>query len=132
MFVLAKPSTYFSDSYFRYLFILMKYGADVFRRRIRAKIFLFLQYDRVKLAVINDKKFNRLVIFAYYKKEEEKALFEYVGLIKIYGYFPKQVRKIIYHLQKDIRENKDGFRDKLKHKDKIISRSIAWNYRNKK
>ena len=119
----------YSDEYFRYLFILMKWGADVQRRRIRAKIFLFLQYDRVKLAILNDKKRNKLVMFVYYKENTEKAVYEYVGQINIFGYYPKQVRKILYGLQTKIRENTDGYRDRLKEKNITISRARAWNYK---
>ena len=81
---MAIKGAIYTDSYFKFLFILMKYGADVFRRRIRAKIFLFLQYEQVKLAIINDKKRNRLLIYVYYKGLEEKDLFEYVGQVNIY------------------------------------------------
>lgn len=119
----------YTDDYFRYLFILMKYGADVQRRRIRAKIFLFLQYEQVKFAILNDKKRNRLIMFVYYKEEADKALYEYVGQINIYGYYPKQVRKIFYGLQKKVRENIDGYRDELRLKNKTISKSRAHNYK---
>ena len=119
----------YSDEYFRYLFILMKWGADVQRRRIRAKIFLFLQYERVKLAILNDKKRNKLVMFVYYKENTEKAVYEYIGQINIFGYYPKQVRKILYGLQTKIRENTDGYRDRLKEKNITISRARAWNYK---
>ena len=119
----------YTDEYFRYLFILMKWGAEVQRRRIRAKIFLFLQYEQVKFAILNDKKRNRLVMFVYYKEDSEKALYEYVGQINIFGYYPKQVRKILFGLQKKIRENTDGYRDKLKIKNNTISKSRAWNYK---
>ena len=107
----------------------MKWGADVQRRRIRAKIFLFLQYDRVKLAILNDKKRNKLVMFVYYKEDSEKALYEYVGQVNIFGYYPKQVRKILFGLQKQIRENTDGYRDRLREKNITISRARAWNYK---
>jgi len=119
----------YTDDYFRYLFILMKYGADIQRRRIRAKIFLFLQYEQVKFAILNDKKRNRLIMFVYYKEEADKALYEYVGQINIYGYYPKQVRKIFYGLQKKVRENIDGYRDQLRIKNKTISKSRAYNYK---
>lgn len=118
----------YTDDYFRYLFILMKYGAEVERRRIRAKIFLFLQYDRVKLACLNDKKRNRLVVFVYYKEEGENKFFEYLGQINIYGYYPKQVRKIFYNMQKKIRENTDGYRDKVREKLVTISKNKSYNY----
>lgn len=109
----------------------MKYGAEVERRRIRAKVFLFLQYDQVKLAVLNDKFRNRLIVFVYYKGLEEGDLHEYVGQINIYGYYPRQVRKIFYSLQKKIRENTDGYRDRLKEKNITISRSRSQNYKRK-
>ena len=109
----------------------MKWGAEVQRRRIRAKIFLFLQYDRVKFAILNDKKRNKLVMFVYYKEDSEKALYEYIGQINIFGYYPKQVRKILFGLQKQIRENTDGYRDRLKEKNITISRARAWNYKRK-
>ena len=121
----------YTNSYFRYLFILMKYGSDVIRRRIRAKVFLFLQYDRVKLGILNDKKRNRLIMFVYYKEDDEKALYEYVGQINIFGYYPKQVRKILYGIQIKVRENTDGYRDRLKEKNITISRARAWNYKRK-
>ena len=119
----------YTDSYFRYLFILMKYGSDVIRRRIRAKVFLFLQYEQVKLGILNDKKRNRLVMFVYYKEEEDKAQYEFIGQINIFGYYPKQVRKILFGLQKKIRENTDGYRDRLKEKNITISRAVSWNYK---
>jgi hypothetical protein len=119
----------YTDSYFRYLFILMKWGAEVQRRRIRVKIFLFLQYERVKLAILNDKKRNRLVMFVYYKEAEDKAQYEFIGQINIFGYYPKQVRKILFGLQKRIRENTDGYRDRLKEKNITISRAVSWNYK---
>ena len=119
----------YTDSYFRYLFILMKWGADVQRRRIRVKIFLFLQYERVKLAILNDKKRDRLVMFVYYKEDEDKAQYEFIGQINIFGYYPKQVRKILFGLQKRIRENTDGYRDRLKEKNITISRAVSWNYK---
>lgn len=125
---MAKVAIY-TDDYFRYLFILMKYGSDIIRRRIRAKIFLFLQYDRVKFGILNDKNKNRLLMFVYYKEDEEDSLYEYVGQINIYGYYPKQIRKILYGLQQKIRENTDGYRDKLKQKNITLSRSRAWNYK---
>ena len=121
----------YTDSYFRYLFILMKYGADVVRRRIRAKVFLFLQYDSVKLGILNDKKRNRLVMFVYYKEPTENALYEYVGQINIFGYYPKQVRKILYGIQIKVRENTDRYRDRLREKNITISRSRAWNFKRK-
>ena len=126
---MATKGAIYTDSYFRFLFILMKYGADIERRRIRASIFLFLQYKQVKLAVLNDKKRNRLVVFVYYKKDEEKALFEYVGQVMIYGYYPRQVRKIFYNLQKKIRENENGYRERIAEKAIVISRSRAYNYK---
>lgn len=107
----------------------MKYGSDIIRRRIRAKIFLFLQYDRVKFGILNDKNKNRLLMFVYYKEDEEDSLYEYVGQINIYGYYPKQIRKILYGMQQKIRENIDGYRDKLKQKNITLSRSRAWNYK---
>lgn len=119
----------YTDSYFRYLFILMKWGAEVQRRRIRVKIFLFLQYERVKLAILNDKKRNRLVMFVYYKEAEDKAQYEFIGQINIFGYYPKQVRKILFGLQKRVRENTDGYRDRLKEKNITISRAVSWNYK---
>ena len=125
---MAKGAIY-TDDYFRYLFILMKYGSEIIRRRIRAKIFLFLQYDRVKFGILNDKNKNRLLMFVYYKEDEEDSLYEYVGQINIYGYYPKQIRKILYGLQQKIRENTDGYRDKLKQKNITLSRSRAWNYK---
>jgi len=109
----------------------MKYGSDVIRRRIRAKVFIFLQYDRVKLGILNDKKRNRLIMFVYYKEDDEKALYEYVGQINIFGYYPKQVRKILYGIQIKVRENTDGYRDRLKEKNITISRARAWNYKKK-
>ena len=124
-----KTGASYTDEYFRYLYILMKWGAEVQRRRIRAKIFLFLSYDRVKFAILNDKKRNKLVMFVYYKEDSEKALYEYVGQINIFGYYPKQVRKILFGLQKQIRENTDGYRDRLKEKNITISRARAWNYK---
>lgn len=119
----------YTDSYFKYLFILMKYGSDVIRRRIRAKVFIFLQYDSVKLGILNDKKKNRLIMFVYYKKPEENALYEYVGQINIFGYYPKQIRKILYGIQIKVRENTDGYRDKLAQKNITVSRARAWNYK---
>ncbi len=107
----------------------MKWGAEVQRRRIRVKIFLFLQYERVKLAILNDKKRNRLVMFVYYKEAEDKAQYEFIGQINIFGYYPKQVRKILFGLQKRIRENTDGYRDRLKEKNITISRAVSWNYK---
>lgn len=109
----------------------MKYGSNVLRRRIRARIFLFLQYERLKFAILNDKRKNRLVIFVYYKEEDEEAFYEYVGQINIYGYYPKQVRKILYTIQNKIRENTDGYRDRLKTKNITISKSRNWNYKRK-
>jgi len=124
-------SAIYTDSYFKFLFILMKYGAEVQRRRIRAKVFIFLQYDQVKLAILNDKFRNRLIVFVYYKGLEEGDLHEYVGQINIYGYYPRQVRKIFYSLQKKIRENTDGYRDRLREKNITISRSRSHNYKRK-
>ena len=126
---MAIKGAIYTDSYFKFLFILMKYGADVFRRRIRAKIFLFLQYEQVKLAILNDKRRNRLIIYVYYKGLEDKDLFEYVGQVNIYGYYPRQVRKILYGLQIKVRENTDGYRDRLREKSITLSRSRAWNYK---
>lgn len=126
---MAIKGAIYTDDYFKFLFILMKYGADVIRRRIRAKIFLFLQYEQVKLAILNDKKRNRLIIYVYYKGLEEKDLFEYVGQVNIYGYYPKQVRKILYGLQIKVRENTEGYRDRLREKNITLSRSRAWNYK---
>lgn len=126
---MAIKGAIYTDDYFKFLFILMKYGADVIRRRIRAKIFLFLQYEQVKLAILNDKKRNRLIIYVYYKGLEDKDLFEYVGQVNIYGYYPRQVRKILYGLQLKIRENTDGYRDRLREKNITLSRSRAWNYK---
>lgn len=126
---MAIKGAIYTDSYFKFLFILMKYGADVVRRRIRAKIFLFLQYEQVKLAILNDKSKNRLTIYVYYKGLEEKDLFEYVGQVNIYGYYPRQVRKILYGLQIKIRENTEGYRDRLREKSITLSRSRAWNYK---
>lgn len=128
---MQKTGAIYTDGYFRYLYILMKYGADVVRRRIRAKVFLFLQYDSVKLGILNDKKRNRLIMFVYYKEPTENSLYEYVGQINIFGYYPKQVRKILYGIQIKVRENIDGYRDKLKEKNITISRSRAWNYKRK-
>ena len=68
-------------------------------------------------------------MFVYYKEDSEKALYEYVGQINIFGYYPKQVRKILYGLQKKIRDNTDEYRDKLKIKNNTISKSRAWNYK---
>lgn len=129
---MASKGAIYTDSYFKFLFILMKYGADVVRRRIRAKMFLFLQYEQVKFAILNDKNRNRLIIYVYYKGLEDKDLFEYVGQINIYGYYPRQVRKILYNLQKQIRENTDGYRDRLKTKNITLSRSRSWNYKRMK
>ena len=126
---MAIKGAIYTDDYFKFLFILMKYGADVVRRRIRAKIFLFLQYEQVKLAILNDKRRNRLIIYVYYKGLEDKDLFEYVGQVNIYGYYPKQVRKILYGLQIKVRENTDGYRDRLREKNITLSRSRAWNYK---
>ncbi len=126
---MAHKGAIYTDEYFRYLFILMKYGADVERRRIRAKVFLFLQYERIKFAILNDKKRNRLIMFVYYKEDVENALHEYVGQINIYGYYPKQIRKIFYSLQKRIRDNENGYRDRLAEKSIVISRSRSWNYK---
>ena len=68
-------------------------------------------------------------MFVYYKKDCQKAIYEDVGQISIFGYYPKQVRKILYGLQKKVRENTDGYRDKLKIKNNTISKSRAWNYK---
>ena len=126
---MAIKGAIYTDDYFKFLFILMKYGADVVRRRIRAKIFLFLQYEQVKLAILNDKRRNRLIIYVYYKGLEDKDLFEYVGQVNIYGYYPRQVRKILYGLQIKVRENTEGYRDRLREKNITLSRSRAWNYK---
>jgi hypothetical protein len=118
----------YNDNYFRYLFILMKYGADVKRRRIRATIFLFLEYKRVRFGIVNDKKKNRLLIFVYYKETAEQKLFEYLGEVRIYGYYPKQVRKILYNLQKKIRENAE-YRERIIKSPVTISRKRGQNYK---
>lgn len=119
----------YTDSYFRYLFILMRYGADIERRRRKGDIFIFLQYNRVKFAILNDKKRNRIMLLVYYKEDAEKAFYEYVGQINIFGYYPKQIRKILYGLQKRIRDNEDGYRDRLQKKNITISRARAWNFK---
>ena len=102
----------YNDRYFHYLFILMKYGAGVRRRRIRVKTFLFLEYERIRFGIVNDKNKNRLLVFVYYKETEEQKLFEYLGEVRIYGYYPKQVRKIFYNLQKRIRED-EQYRERV-------------------
>lgn len=126
---MASKGAIYTDNYFKYLFILMKYGADVIRRRIRVKMFIFLQYEQVKMAILNDSSNNRLVVYIYYKELKAEDFFEYVGQVNIYGYYPRQVRKILYNLQKQIRENTDGYRDSLKTKNITISRSRSWNYK---
>lgn len=117
----------YNDNYFHYLFILMKYGAEVLRRRIRAKVFLFLEYERVRFGILNDKKKNRLLIFVYYKETENQKLFKYLGEVRIYGYYPKQVRKILYNLQKKIREN-DEYRERISKSSIAISRKAGQAY----
>jgi hypothetical protein len=126
---MASKGAIYTDNYFKYLFILMKYGADVIRRRIRVKMFIFLQYEQVKMAILNDSSNNRLVVYIYYKELKAEDSFEYIGQVNIYGYYPRQVRKILYNLQKQIRENTDGYRDRLKNKNITISRSRSWNYK---
>lgn len=111
----------YNDNYFKYLYILMRYGADVKRRRIRAKVFLFLEYERIRFGILNDKKKNRLLIFIYYKESEEQKLFEYLGEVRVYGYYPKQVRKIVYNLQKKIKEDNE-YRERISKTTVIISR----------
>jgi hypothetical protein len=106
----------------------MKYGAGVLRRRIRAKIFLFLEYERVRFAILNEKKKNRLLIFVYYKETQEQKLFKFLGEIRVYGYYPKQVRKILYTLQKKIREN-DQYRERVSKSSVTISRKRGQAYK---
>jgi len=105
----------------------MKYGAGVQRRRIRTKIFLFLEYNRVRLGIVNDKNKNRLLVFVYYKETEEQELFEYLGEVRIYGYYPKQVRKIFYNLQKRIREDVQ-YRERIAKSSVTISRKRGQAY----
>lgn len=114
----------YNDNYFRYLYFLMRYGADIKRRRIRAKIFLFIEYERVRFGILNDKKRNRLVIFVYYKETVEQPLFVSLGEIRIYGYYPKQVRKILYNVQKRIKEE-DEYRERVSKSSVTISRKRA-------
>lgn len=133
--VIHKGATY-SDNYFNYLFILMRYASFVTRRRIKNKIFIFLEYspteDRkdgdIRIAILNDKRKNRLVLFIY-TKDKEDIEFKYLGEIRIYGYYPKQVRKILYNIQKKIRENDKGYRDKITTKPVTISKARSAAYK---
>ncbi len=120
----------YTDNYFNYLHILMKYGAGVLRRRKRATIFIFLEYEKLRFGIVNDKKLKRLLVFVYYKKDEDSK-FEPLGQINIHGYYPKQVRKILYEVQKKLRDNIDGYRDRLEQKTIVISRSSNFNYKRK-
>ena len=120
-----KQKLLYNDDYFNYLFILMRYGAGVINRRIRVKIFIYLEYDNIKFAVINDKKRNRLIVYVY---EREDKFFKYLGQINIYGYYPKQVRKIFYSLQKKIQENAE-YRERLLSSTITISRKQSQNYK---
>ncbi len=97
---------------------------------------LFLEYSPtgdikdgdIRLVLLNDKKRNRLLIFCYIKNSKTKY-YEYLGEIRIYGYYPKQIRKILYNVQKKIRENTDGYRDKIIEKPVTISRGRAFAFK---
>lgn len=132
--MIHKGATY-SDNYFNYLFVLMRYASFITRRRIKNKLFLFLEYSPtgnikegdIRFVILNDKIRNRLTLFIY-DKTEQSIEFEYLGEVRIYGYYPKQVRKILYNLQKKIREDAD-YRDKIIKKTVVISRARAANYK---
>jgi hypothetical protein len=129
-----KGATY-SDNYFNYLFILMRYASFVTRRRIKNKILLFLEYSPtgdikdgdIRFVIINDKSKNRLVMFVYTKTEIDDV-FKYLGEVRIFGYYPKQVRKILYNVQKRIREE-DEYRNKIAKKPVTISKARGSNYK---
>jgi hypothetical protein len=129
-----KGATY-SDNYFNYLFILMRYASFVTRRRIKNKILLFLEYSPtgdikdgdIRFVIINDKNKNRLLMFVYTKTEVDDV-FKYLGEVRIFGYYPKQVRKILYNVQKKIREE-DEYRNKIAKKPVTISKARSSAYK---
>lgn len=125
---MKKDTLLYNDNYFNYLFILMRYGAGVIRRRKRKNgIFIYLGYENIRFAIINDKKHNRLMLFVY-ERDKKTRYFEYLGQINIYGYYPKQVRKILYNTQKKIQEN-DEYRQRLLNSTITISRKGANLYK---
>jgi hypothetical protein len=129
-----KGATY-SDNYFNYLFILMRYASFVTRRRIKNRILLFLEYSPtgdikdgdIRFVIINDKNKNRLLMFVYTKTEVDDV-FKYLGEVRIFGYYPKQVRKILYNVQKKIREE-DEYRNKIAKKPVTISKARSSAYK---
>jgi len=129
-----KGATY-SDNYFNYLFILMRYASFVTRRRIKNRILLFLEYSPtgdikdgdIRFVIINDKNKNRLLMFVYTKTEVDDV-FKYLGEVRIFGYYPKQVRKILYNVQKKIREE-DEYRNKIAKKPVTISKARSAAYK---
>ena len=74
--------------------------------------FLELEYDSIKWGIINDKTNNRLVCFLY---EREGSSFKYTNIIRIHGYYPRQIRKIIFTITERLKndgEYKKAFLDR--------------------
>lgn len=125
----------YNDSYFNYLFILMRYASFVTRRRIKVKEFIFLEYaptglrkdGDIRIIIINDRKRKALILFIY-TLDKETDKFKPLGEARIYGYYPKQVRKILYNLQNKIRDDRE-YRQKFYEGIVTISRNRNYYYK---
>lgn len=118
----------YNDNYFRYLFILLRHGSMVTRRRIVHEKMIFVEYqDRVRFAILNDKNKNRLIVFCYLQ-QEGRIEYDFIGEMRIFGYYPKQVRKILYYKHKEILEDGE-FRERLSTSTVVISKKRARSYK---